>query len=331
MYGYQPAIPKSINHLLLDYNQEDIFSIVFGYNPIVSTYVLSPFRKDNNPGCWFEWYDERLMFKDFAEIPEKRSRDCFQAVKDYFNLPNLDKTAEFIVDYFQSHEINLQTPVYQEKPKTQKKVKELSFKAKVYTDRDRLFWQPFGIKKSELIADQVFSVSLYRLMSKKGVLLTYRPIDQCYAISGFEGRVKIYRPYQKGHLKWATNCSQNDVGGYRELIITDKILIITKSYKDYRVIKNQGYNVIWLQNEGAFPNDEILYDLSIRFEKIFILFDNDQTGIKTSQNLVEKFQIFDKKVTSFHSPFYYLKDPAEIISVKGKEELNKFLWNNCHQ
>jgi hypothetical protein len=331
MYGYQPIVPRDINDLLeLGYSQEGIFKIVFGYLPMSGTYVISPFRTDQSPGCWFEWYDDKLYFKDFGEVRGKRQRDCFQAVKDFYSLPTLEATINFIVKYYNDQQIELTPTNIRHSPHIVKTESSIDFRAKPFKDSDRLFWSQYQIKKAHLIEDNVFSALTYKIYSGiKKTTTIIRPNDLCYVITGFEDRCKVYRPKQKGKGKFITTCTQNDVGGYTSLPFVDKLLLITKSYKDWRVLKNQGYNVIWFQNEGMFPSDEILYDLSIRFEHILILFDNDQTGIKAAQTLIEVFKQFDKTVNFFYSPYSYLKDPAEIISVKGKEELNQFLWNNC--
>lgn len=328
MYGYQPIVPNDLSSLLVYYRQEEIFKIVFGYYPVVNQYVKSPFRKDRNPNCYFEWVGNQLLFTDFGD--NTKYRGCIKAVKDYFNLPDYRSTTEFIVNYFESNK-PLLSPVNHDIEYERKRA-EITFKSKPFDNsRDRLFWTQFEITRSNLIEDNVFSVLFYRINSaKKKSITVYRPMDICYAICGFANRVKIYRPTAKGKAKWATTCTQDDVGGMSNLPLASSVLIITKSYKDYRVIRNQGYNVVWFQNEGMFPDDAILYDLSIRFERIFILFDNDRQGIEASDALITKFKSLNKEdVFAFQSPYWYLKDPAEIISVKGKDELNMFLWNNC--
>ena len=57
--------------------------------------------------------------------------------------------------------------------------------------------------------------------------------------------------------------------------------MITKSYKDYRVLRNLGVNVTWFQNEGAFPDnlDDIIND----YKDVIVFFDNDFTGLAASE------------------------------------------------
>ena len=41
--------------------------------------------------------------------------------------------------------------------------------------------------------------------------------------------------------RFVTNCTADDVGGVHSIDPFSQYIIITKSYKDYRVIKNQGF------------------------------------------------------------------------------------------
>ena len=114
------------------------------------------------------------------------------------------------------------------------------------------------------------------------------------------------------------------------------MLIITKSYKDYRVLKNQGLNVCWFQNEGQVPNRLILEELIKHKSKILVWFDNDTTGIGAS-NLVKDIinyikpnlacsVVLDPKLLNVG-----IKDPSDLLKKKGKKELEIFINKNILQ
>lgn len=334
MYGYQPIIPSDFNELLLSYRQESIFKLVFGYSPIDGVFVTSPFREDKNAGCWFEWNQERLIFKDFAESKGHRQRDCFQAVKDYYKLNDFKQVIEFIVKNLDGQEeeelditcVGFTTP---QQKHNKSEVKILPHVKRFFEEKDRLTWSPFEITEENLKEDKVLPLQSYVIFKKEKTTFI-KPFLPSFLIYNKDNRVKIYTPKSRSKKgKWITTCNQNDIGNYDNIDLMGERLLITKSYKDYRVIRNQDlFNTIWFQNEGAFPDLEILYDLAIRFEQIFILFDNDQQGIESAQALIAIFQSLGKEAKMFYSPYHYLKDPAEIIFAKGKTELNRFLWEN---
>lgn len=328
MYGYSTNVPSDFNVLLLEYSQEDIFKIVFKEYPDLDILYLSPFRDDKHANCFFEWYKGKLFFKDFADT----YRDCIQTIKDFYNLNTYQDVISFIVMYFDNN-----PPSFIQKPikvfEREKRNCSITFRVKEYDTKDDLYWKQYFITKEQLIEDHVSTIYWYRFYSehsKRWIVL--RPFDICYAISGFDTRCKIYRPQNHNKkAKWLTSCNSDDVGNLANIDPTGDLLIITKSYKDHRVIRNQGYhNTIWNQSEMMIPNDQILLDIASRFTTIVIIYDNDDCGIKGGFELQAKFLSLGKEVKTIHSPYSYLKDPAEIASVKGETFLKNFLSNNCH-
>lgn len=331
MYGYARNIPLSMNDFLAIYSQEDIFRIIFGDYPDLDILYLSPFREDYHPNCFFEWYKGKLMFRDFGDI----RRDCFQGIKDLYGIGTYSEVMEFIDNYFSDNPIPLD-----QKPKRicnkERKDCSITFRIKDYETKDNLYWKQYFITPSQLREDQVSVINWYRFYSekaKKWIIL--RPYDIAYAISGFETRCKIYRPLNHNKKsKWLTNCKANDVGNLANIDPTGEVLIITKSYKDHRVIRNQGFkNVIWFQAEKIMPDDSILLSLLQRYERILIFYDNDDAGICGSADLQHKLESFDfikRPIMTMYSPCNYLKDPAEIVSIRSEQELKSLLEENIY-
>ena len=152
----------------------------------------------------------------------------------------------------------------------------------------------------------------------------------------FVDKIKIYQPYG-GKYKWITNCDEDNIGNFDNLPPTGRELIIQKSYKDHRVLRNLewGLNVIWFQNEGCVPSMDILVNLTQRFEYITIFFDNDEDGMKAAQKLCDIFNMIRESCarTVFlpkrrkHKQLYgdYLKDPGAFINKEGKQDFIKTL------
>ena len=328
---------------ILEYvSEEDIFQLVFGYKPVEFEYVTSPFREDTNPGCWFEidLNTNKLRFTDFADARtingvKMLNIDCFDSVMVYYGLPNFYKTLEFIkAKLIDGKDVkhNIVHRVYTKSKKVEKeKVKILMNTRDFYTE-DRSFWQyRYDISKDNLIEDKVFPVRKFKLFNTKTGDHLFRTNDIAYAYTEFaSGNKKIYRPKQKGNKKFITNCTANDVGGMFSPIKAGRLLIITKSYKDFRVLKNLGLNVRWLQNEGMFPDSDEFWDLIKNFDKVIVFFDNDEAGIKAAKQLVDLINFTEIDKASFiHLPIDLLKkkisDPSDLIHRKNKQELISFL------
>lgn len=330
MYTYGELTPNTIGQILELYSQEDIFKIVFGEYPDYNKSYLSPFRKDRNPNCFFDWYKGKLYFKDYADVP----RDCFLSVKEYYNLESYNDVFEVIHSYFKEHKpLNkVQFQEYREQCES-RQFYDITDVRRKFELRDNLFWKQYYITEEQLNDDIVYPISRYRFYArKKKKWITLNPLDIAYSISGFNKCKKIYRPKNKGQNKWLTNCSNNEIGNLWNISKDLPYLTITKSYKDCRVIRNDGMtNTVWFQSEGQFPDDNFLLSLIKDFPFIIIFYDNDEAGIVGAKKLELRINTIhpEAKTICIHSPFKYFKDPASIVSNKSREALHEILWKNC--
>lgn len=340
MYGYKEVNNKiSKEDILRSIKQEEIYQMVIGYYPKELVYVTSPFRKDRNANCYFEWYKGILYFKDWGFT--KRHKDCFNAVQVKLGLSYVE-SLQYIANHFKINDITIKPEVTLslekipgEHHKKEKEFVEISFMVRAFNSTsDKKFWSPYDITKENLMEDNIFPIIWYRLYSKRlKDYVVIRPPTVSYLIYNQNQKVKIYTPDGTDKGKWLTNCTENEVGGLNTLRAYGKKLIIAKSYKDYRVLKNQGLDVVWFQNEGMFPNEEILLSLMSRFTEIIVFFDNDRAGITAANILVEILnELNPLKSRSVHLPILlleqHIKDPSDLIKSRGRETLLQFLQEN---
>jgi len=343
MYGYNKYVPLNITEIFKRASEEEIFGIVIQdeIKDNGESKHKAPYRPDNVGDCYFERYNGNLMFIDFASPYRLKSMNCITFIQKVFNISYIDalhlindKLSLGLGDNLEKvREIIQLKDSVEEKNFNIIKERVITILPRQFNYKDKKFWWKYEITKQNLIDDKVIPVELYKSTSRKGKPFSVRPLDICYAYTDFEGnRKKIYRPYSPiKEGKWFTTCNQNDIGGVNDLPKSGEQLIITKSYKDYRVLKNQGLIVIWFQNEGMIPNNEILLNLLSKFKKIIIWFDNDNAGITNSRLVVEHLKSFktNNDISSVMLPPILLKekikDPSDYIEVKGKNALLEFL------
>jgi hypothetical protein len=311
-------------------SQEAIFELVFKFTPQEYDYVVSPLRKDKTPGCWFSYHTNGVLyFIDFAHT--RTHSDCFNIIQDFFKFPNFYLTLEYIHKTLIQGKEGLELINVKEEVKkvTKEKVK-LLIEARQFNVADRDFWWQYEIKKAHLIEDRVFPVQkLFALNTKSGSHIIDCK-DIAYSYNDFpESRKKVYFPLREGKRRFLTNCTKNDVGGINSLVSYGNELIITKSYKDYRVLKNNGKNVVWFQNEGMIPKDSILDSLIRPFSSIIVWFDNDSPGIIASEKVKNHINTFvSGKAKNLWLPERCLEqgitDPSDCIA-KDKHLFNQFL------
>ena len=310
--------------------QEQIFELVFNFIPQEFDYVVSPLRYDRTPGCWFTYHTNGVLyFIDFAHT--RTHSDCFNIVQDFFQFPNFYLTLEYIHKTLIQGKMELKPVINKEE--TKKIVKEkvkLLIEARAFSSADVKFWSQYEIRKKHLVEDRVFAVQkLFALNTKSGSHIIDCN-DIAYSYNDFaEARKKVYFPMREGRKRFLTNCTKNDVGGLNSLVCYGKELIIAKSYKDYRVLKNNGKNVVWFQNEGMIPNDSILNLLVRHFNSIIVWFDNDQPGIIASEKIKTHINtLVPGKAKNLWLPERSLevgiKDPSDCIA-KDKNLFHQFL------
>lgn len=334
MYGYEEYSDVTPEQLLQKVSQEDIFKMVFKGDILLNSKIyINPLRKDDDlPGCWFEYYGEALLFMDFADKC-CRHRSCFRMIMDKYNV-DLGEALKIICNHFNlshSYKDYQQTSLDKEQTyfgfSTKKSPTIITFTEKPIEKKNILYWSRFTILPEHLIEDDVHIVSRFNI-TNRGKTKVLTPYKDCYAFK-FGDRVKLYQPFNPPDYKWVTNCIPNDIGNLNNISKKGKILVISKSYKDHRLLRNlfPGLDVIWFQNEGQVPSVEILLDLIDRFEDIVIFFDNDEPGIEAAHKIVNIFNnLKQNSARMVHLPIECkYKDPSDFYYREGREDLHKIL------
>lgn len=344
MYGYREYVPLNTEEILKRVSQEDIFKIVIKENIVLDkgAFYKAPYRTDNNGDCYFENYQGTLHFVDFADGESRYFvKNCFefivkakkltywealQYINSYFKL-GLGDSSEEVKKENVENSLTVEESFY----KNIKRDRTITYTPRLFNSKDKNFWEKYEITKQNLIEDKVIPITLYKSITKKGDSFIIKPFDIMYAYTDFsDSKVKIYRPNSPNKEgKWFTNCNQDDVGSIDFLPLSGDLLVITKSYKDCRVLRNQGINSIWFQNEGMIPSVSIIKMLCKRFTKIIVWFDNDQTGLAKGK-MIKDFinSIYPNKASHIFLPPKLLlediKDPSDCI-YKNKPFFQEFL------
>lgn len=335
MYGYQDYTNVTPEQLLQKITQEQIFEFVLEQPFNINDRYLSPFRKDTKPGCRFaEREDGTIVFIDFGEKlinPSKTHRSCFGMVMDRYNV-TIDGAVRLLCIQFglskdatDYESVTINTTAYARSE--DKDYADIQFDKIPFAKRDVIYWSQFIIRPEHLKEDRVYATNRFSI-KKTNTFKTINVYGHCYAID-FIDRVKIYQPYSEKY-KWITNCNENNIGNIDNLPATGDELIIQKSYKDHRVLRNLnlGLNVIWFQNEGCVPSLEILKNLTERFTLITIFFDNDKDGIIAARKLLQVFnEIKPGCARMLYLPRrkFEWKDPGEFVKKEGRIDLIKVL------
>jgi hypothetical protein len=302
--------------ILQHVTQEEVFGFYMGEDIKDLGVFHSPLREDNIPSfaLYFHKHNSNtLMFKDFA------TNDCGDfvvLVMKMFNLNYSNALLKIAYD-FKLGDFNVKADK-QEITYTnikQKKRVELGVKLRDWTTKDKKFWTSFGITKSTLQKFNVYPISyvFYNQTAVRTHEYAYVYVEQKDDVVSY----KIYQPYESKTKKWINNANYSVHQGYRQLPESGELLIVTKSLKDVMSIHDcLGIPAIGLQSESVMIKPTVMDEYKERFGKVICLFDNDEAGIKLTQEFSKVFGIPYILVPDE----YNVTDFSDLVQSQGKDK-----------
>lgn len=293
----------------------------------INSVTNSPFRKDNNPSFLIGYKSKHLTFIDFGNSSLKGN--CFDFVRLLYNLPSYDDALMMIDKDFDLGILSgtsTQNYVriisdYAQPTATMKREYFIQVKVRKFTHEELAYWNEYYQDIDDLRANNVYSLDTVYLNKKKF------PLKDTELRFGYlyEGHWKIYRPFADKREKWMPNNVPITMMDGLEDIRDCEVAFINKSKKDYMVMKKIYPCCCAVQNEGmgCFSEENVDY-LKENSERQILSFDSDETGVKNSQQITDKFGFEYCNV-----PRIYLgegiKDWADLARVHGLKTIEKYL------
>lgn len=225
-------------------------------------------------------------YKDFATDDEG---SCFDLVMKLFSLSFQEALAKINVDFNLNllEESNLATTNFGAS----------SITTHDFNQSELSFWTKYGITSTTLLKYNVVAISSFKFISKKDKPCTInKPADQFFFGYLAPNSVKIYKPlspqkeYKFQHIG---EKEYNAIFGWDQLPPSGAKLFITGGEKDVMALDAKGFNAISLNSESAKIAFEKMDELKSRFTAIYVLYDNDATGIKFSNKLVLEHNLYN--------------------------------------
>lgn len=264
--------------------QEDIAKVFLGISGI-PLLIQSPLRNDRKPSLsiYYSGKSNDILFKDFStgesgniytllqSLWRCTPKECYRRIKNEFQTFNFTKTHNNCV-------------------KKHKNAEDLQVKIRDLEAHDIEYWESYGVSHKLLQWAQVYPISHYFII-KDNKRYTFGAPKYAYAFFEYMNEtpyIKVYKPYSKEY-KWYSNFNSGIISLYNRIPKKGKSIIICSSLKDSLcIISNLKIPCICPQGEGySFP-EEVAEDLKNRFEKVYILFDNDEAGILNGKRLAKE-------------------------------------------
>lgn len=309
-------IPIKLSDILNRVSEEDILAYYFNVYKL-PVLISSPLRKDQNPS--FSIYIDKHNHVRCYDFGIKRGYGVFDLLMEYLHL-TFSQTLERI--WCDMCHISVKTPVKNRQLKVQKtRVIKLEVKTRNFQNHDLEFWSGFGISQPWLRFGRVFAIS--DIIFIRNNKTDYIAADKyAYVFVEFKDNIqslKIYQPYNKQY-KWMSDGNSSIWNLWTQLPEKADKLIITSSLKDALCLwANLGIPSCCLQSEMTIPKRQVMEQLKLRFNNIYILYDNDcrkpvNTGQIQAQTISETYDLHNVCIEEKYS----VKDPSDFYKKYGR-------------
>jgi len=287
---------------------------------------LSPLRIEKVPSAsLFIAYDGTILLKDHAlgtftiwSFLQRKYNLTYQEVlltiNNDFNLGLSSK--KFVKPTMNFYGIPQKIKTHKDSPTS-----KISIKKREWNNYDKDYWNQYCLSLEFITKRNV--IPLQNFWVNDILVYWYNPYNPsyCYEFKKDKKR-KIYSPYAKNY-KFCTNAGNDIWQGEEFLPWIGDILIINKSYKDVLVLESLGYNSVAPQSESHIFDEIKINTYKKRFEKIYLLYDNDETGKKYSKLNCDKHDL----IPIFVPIESNCKDISDYIKLKKEKETILLLKN----
>lgn len=316
--------PDSILNKISEY---DIYKFYMPHqNWKINVVTYSPFRNEKNPSFIIGYRGGTLRFIDFGDSSKKGN--CFNFVMMLFNvglndaLLMIDRDFDLgIISGSSTKNYERIISDYAQPTATSKREYFIQVKTRRFTNEELAYWNGYYQDIDDLRANNVYSIDTVYLNKQKF------PIKDTELRFGYlyEGHWKIYRPFADKKNKWMPNNVPITMMDGLEDITDCDVAFINKSKKDYMVMKKVFPCCCAVQNEGmgCFSEENVEF-IKENSERQILSFDSDETGVKNSKLISDKFGFEYCNV-----PRIYLeegiKDWADLARIHGLKTIEKYL------
>lgn len=291
--------------------------------------INSPLRPDVNPSFGFytkdgyslKWVDfgtkeggsiydllSRLWNCSFTQVLDKIDKDLNEFSTNNHNCL-INKNNNWNKLMVRSIDSNLYT--------------EIGCKSREWKDYDIKYWESYGISIAWLKYAEVYPIS-HKIIYKENHKYVLGADKYAYAfVEHKEDKttIKIYQPFNKKY-KWSNSHDGSVISLWTKVPQKGEQICICSSLKDALCLwANTGIPAIAVQGEGYSLSSTACKELRSRFNKIYILFDNDKPGLEDGKKLSEKTGFINLTLPQFDGG----KDISDLYKCVGKEKFNNVM------
>jgi hypothetical protein len=253
--------------------------------------ILSIFNARDKVPSMFIYYDVVSKFYKFKDFSSGNQGDSIELVKALFNMPTRGHAAYKILEdyqiYIKNNTIAVVDILYHDKYKV------VDYEMRHWTNFDQTYWMGYKIGSAMLNRYNIVPLAFFT-MSKNdldGTEISYT-FKKNYLYGYFRDDGSLYKIYMPKNADKKFIKVENYIQGTDQLRHDCKYLLITSSLKDLMAFNKLGISnieAIAPDSENTMIGEKAIGELRPHYEKIIVLFDNDEPGIKAAQRYKDKY------------------------------------------
>lgn len=224
--------------------------------------------------CIYTSTNNTYKYKDFST---GKGGSAIDLIKDLYGLP-FNKAAQLIIENYNDFVLHNNGSYDVEDFQKASKYKVTKYVIRKWSTQDQYFWTQFNIGSRLLDEHCVKPLECYYMTKDDKELC----IKGLYIYGYFKADGTLYKIYQPKTLDKKFIKVTDYVQGTEQLK-NNRFLLITSSLKDIMSIKSLKLriDIIAPDSENSMIKKELMNTYLKKYDKVLLLFDNDEAGIKS--------------------------------------------------
>lgn len=262
-------------------------------------------------------YIDRNNIYKYKDFSSGNGGDAISLVQILFNLPTRGSASYKIIEDYNQHVLNNgYNPI--KSYKQHSKFKVTDYEMRHWNTLDQKYWMGYHIGSRLLSRYNVVPLEYY-VMTKtdENDVVSSITIKGNYIYGYFREDGTLYKIYQPKVKESKFIKVRDYIQGTEQLVFDKPYLIITSSLKDlmaYQKLKISNSEAIAPDSENTMIPENIMSSISSKYQKVCVLFDNDEAGIKAAEKYKSKYG-FEYVVLELE------KDLSDAIKVHGIDKV----------
>jgi len=245
--------------------------------------MLSVFSSKDKVPSMFIYFDVESNTYKFKDFSSGYQGDHVALVMHMFNYSIRWRAVYKIIEDYEDY-LNTHKSFEKVEYKHYDKYKVTDFQIRSWNNLDADYWKKYMISSKMLSEHNVHPLDYFVMSKTEDDILSEIKFEKPYVYGYFRNDGELYKIYMPKNADKKFIKVQNYIQGMDQLKYDKKYLIIVSSLKDLMAFKALGIKnieVIAPDSENSMIPKNIIENLKSKYEKILVLFDNDEPGLNS--------------------------------------------------